>query len=119
MRRKVPQSFRLRREYKNKGRAGLTSARVGQIFEFLGVSRIITLDIHSTEIQNSFNTLRLENLHASYQILLKLSDLVDLQHEDLVVVAPDTGSVSRNKFYAGSLKKPLAVIYKERDYSKV
>ncbi|ADN02273.1 ribose-phosphate diphosphokinase [Spirochaeta thermophila] len=112
-------SYPYARQHKKKGREGLTAARVGQIFEFLGVSRIITLDIHSTEIQNSFNTLRLENLHASYQILLKLSDLVDLQHEDLVVVAPDTGSVSRNKFYAGSLKKPLAVIYKERDYSKV
>jgi ribose-phosphate pyrophosphokinase len=37
----------------------------------------------------------------------------------LAIVAPDTGAVDRNKFYANGLKKPLAIIYKERDYSKV
>jgi ribose-phosphate pyrophosphokinase len=44
---------------------------------------------------------------------------VDLQTEDLVVLAPDTGAVDRNKFYANALKRPLALLYKERDYSKV
>jgi ribose-phosphate pyrophosphokinase len=34
-------------------------------------------------------------------------------------VAPDTGAVDRNKFYATALQKPLALLYKERDYSKV
>lgn len=112
-------SYPYARQHKKKGREGLTAARLAQIFEFMGVGRLITLDIHSTEIQNSFNKLRLENLHASYQILLKLSELVDFSSDDLVVVAPDTGAVGRNKFYASSLKKPLALIYKERDYSKV
>ncbi|MEM5948212.1 ribose-phosphate diphosphokinase [Spirochaetia bacterium 38H-sp] len=112
-------SYPYARQHKKKGREGLTAARLAQIFEFMGVGRLITLDIHSTEIQNSFNKLRLENLHASYQILLKLSELVDFSNDDLVVVAPDTGAVGRNKFYASSLKKPLALIYKERDYSKV
>jgi len=36
-----------------------------------------------------------------------------------VVVSPDTGAVDRNKFFASSLKKPLALLYTERDYSKV
>ncbi|MDR0302372.1 MAG: ribose-phosphate diphosphokinase, partial [Treponema sp.] len=40
-------------------------------------------------------------------------------NDDFVVVSPDTGAVDRNKFYASSLKKPLALLYKERDYSKV
>jgi ribose-phosphate pyrophosphokinase len=35
------------------------------------------------------------------------------------VVSPDTGAVDRNKFYATALNKPLALLYKERDYSKV
>jgi ribose-phosphate pyrophosphokinase len=39
--------------------------------------------------------------------------------EDFVVVAPDTGAVDRNKFYASTLKKPLALLYKERDYSRI
>ena len=107
------------RQHKKKGREGLTAARIGAILENLGVTRIITLDIHSREIENCFDKLRLENLHASFQIIEKLMGIVDLQTEDLVVLAPDTGAVDRNKFYANALKRPLALLYKERDYSKV
>jgi len=35
------------------------------------------------------------------------------------VLSPDTGAVDRNKFYASTLQEPLAMLYKERDYSKV
>jgi len=107
------------RQHKKKGREGLTAARVGAMLENLGVSRIITLDIHSREIENCFDKLRLENLHASFQIIEKLMTIVDIQAENLVVLAPDTGAVDRNKFYANALQRPLALLYKERDYSKV
>jgi len=107
------------RQHKKKGREALTASRFGQICEFMGANRIITIDIHSKEIENSFKNLILENLHGSYQVLLKLKSLVDFDDPDLVVVSPDTGAVDRNKFFAGNLKKPLAMLYKERDYSKV
>jgi ribose-phosphate pyrophosphokinase len=107
------------RQHKKKGREGLTASRLGQFLEFAGVSRIITLDVHSKEIENSFNHLRLENLHGSYQILRVLSEIVDLQSPDLLIISPDTGSVDRNKFFATALGKSLGLIYKERDYSKV
>ena len=89
------------------------------MLENLGVTRIITLDIHSKEIENCFNHLHLENLHASLQVIEKLIGIIDISKEDLVVLAPDTGAVDRNKFYANALQKPLALLYKERDYSKV
>jgi len=107
------------RQHVNKGREGLTAGRVGRILESLGVSRIITLDIHSREICNAFDSMRLENLHASYQIISVLVNDLDIIDDNLVVVAPDTGAVGRNKFYATTLKKPLALLYKERDYSLV
>jgi ribose-phosphate pyrophosphokinase len=107
------------RQHKKKGREGLTAARIGQILESFGVARIITLDVHSREIENSFNHLRLENLHGAYQILKMLASVTDLKDENLVVVAPDTGAVDRNKFFASILGKPLAMLYKERDYSRV
>jgi ribose-phosphate pyrophosphokinase len=107
------------RQHKKSGREGLTASWFGRLCEFMGVDRIITLDIHSREIENSFNTLRLENLHASYQILLQLKRLVDFNDPDLAVVSPDTGAILRNKFYAESLQKPLAMLYKERDYSQI
>ncbi len=107
------------RQHKKKGREGLTASRTGKMLEAMGVDRIITLDIHSREIENAFNFMRLENLHASYQIIRKLSKITDLTSPDFTVVSPDTGAVDRNKFYATSLKKPLALLYKERDYSRV
>ncbi|AEE16543.1 ribose-phosphate diphosphokinase [Treponema brennaborense] len=109
------------RQHKKKGREGLTASLLGHIYENMGVARIITLDIHSREIVNAFSRTHLENLHASYQIIRELAKLVDLTGgtEDLVVVSPDTGAIDRNKFYATGLKKPLAMIYKERDYSVV
>jgi len=112
-------SYPYARQHKKKGREGLTASRIGRMFESMGVARIITLDIHSREIENAFNSLILENLHASYQILLKLSELIDIHDPDIVVVSPDTGAVDRNKFYASSIQRPLALLYKERDYSKL
>ncbi|AEF85076.1 phosphoribosylpyrophosphate synthetase [Treponema primitia ZAS-2] len=107
------------RQHKRKGREGLTASRVGGILESLGVDCILTLDIHSREIVNAFKTMRLENLHASYQIIRQLAKMTELRGDDLVVLSPDTGAVDRNKFYATAFKKPLALLYKERDYSRV
>ncbi len=109
------------RQHKKKGREGLTASMLGHFYETLGVDQIITLDIHSREIENSFHTARIENLHASYQIireLIKIENLAD-PNAEFVIVAPDSGAVDRNKFYSSGLKKPLAMIYKERDYSVV
>ena len=109
------------RQHKKKGREGLTASLLGHIYENMGVTRIITLDLHSREIVNAFASTHIENLHASYQIIRELAKLVDLTNktEDLIVVSPDTGAIDRNKFYATGLKTPLAMIYKERDYSMV
>ena len=107
------------RQHKRKGREALTAAWFARLCEFMGVARILTLDIHSTEIQNSCKTIALENMHASYQIMKKLCGLIRLEDDDLVIVSPDTGAVGRNKFYADHLKRPLAMLYKERDYSVV
>ena len=110
------------RQHKKKGREGLTASLLGHFYESLGVKDIITLDIHSREIENTFSSTKLENLHASYQIIKELGNIVDITNDKkdpFIVVSPDTGAVDRNKFYSTELEKPLAMLYKERDYSKV
>ena len=107
------------RQHKKSSREALTAALFGQMCEGLGVERIITLDIHSKEIENCFRTVHLENLHASYQFLVELRKIIDISDPDITVVSPDVGAVSRNKFYAQILHRPLAMLYKERDYSIV
>ncbi len=115
-------AFPYSRQHKKKGREGLTASLLAHIYESLGVDQIITLDIHSREIANAFHRTRLQNLHASYQIIRELTKIMDLtpnSDEELVIVSPDSGAVDRNKFYSSGLQKPLAMIYKERDYSVV
>ena len=110
------------RQHKKKGREGLTASLLGHFYESLGVKDIITLDIHSREIENTFSSTKLENLHASYQIIKELGNIVDITNDEkdpFIVVSPDSGAVDRNKFYSAELKKHLAMLYKERDYSKV
>ncbi|MDR0600411.1 MAG: ribose-phosphate diphosphokinase [Treponema sp.] len=107
------------RQHKRRSREGLTASRIGIIFETLGVNRLLTLDIHSSEIGNSFRTMGFDNLHASYQIIRELSKIEEIREGNFVVVSPDTGAVDRNKFYATGFKKPLALLYKERDYSRI
>lgn len=112
-------TFPYSRQHKKTGREGLTAALFSQIVESMGVRRIITLDIHCSEIENSFNRMSLENLHGSYQILKSFVHHVDVEKEDLVIVSPDTGAVERNKYYANNLQKPLGILYKERNYSLI
>ena len=107
------------RQHKKAGREALTASLFARFCEELGVARIITLDIHSREIENAFSTCHLENLHGSYQTLIALRKLIDFSDPETVVVSPDTGAVNRNKFYAQGLHRPLAILYKERDYSVV
>jgi ribose-phosphate pyrophosphokinase len=107
------------RQHKRKGREGLSAALVGRMLEDMGVDGIFTLDIHSRDIDNAFQFLKLDSLHASYEIIRALLQLVHPRRDDLVVVAPDTGAVDRNKYYANSLGCPLAMLYKERDYGIV
>jgi ribose-phosphate pyrophosphokinase len=112
-------AFPYSRQHKKRGREALTAAMICHILESLGVNVVYTLDIHSVEIQNAFKRTILENFYAGYQITKEVIKLIDLNQEDLIVVSPDFGAISRNNFYANEWHKPLAVLYKERDYNKI
>ncbi|WP_024654812.1 ribose-phosphate pyrophosphokinase [Borrelia hispanica] len=112
-------SYPYSRQDKKHSREGLTASLFGRFLEELGIKHILTLDIHSKAIENVFRKSYFENLNASYEIFDALAELIDIRDSNLVVVSPDTGAVNRNKFFASNLKRPLALLYKERDYSKV
>ncbi|UER67707.1 ribose-phosphate pyrophosphokinase [Borrelia sp. BU AG58] len=112
-------SYPYSRQDKKHSREGLTASLFGRFLEELGVKHILTLDIHSKAIENVFRRAYFENLNVSYEIFEVLAELIDIKDLDLVVVSPDTGAVNRNKFFASNLKRPLALLYKERDYSRV
>jgi len=98
-----------------KYRESITAALVARELEDAGASNIITLDIHNEAIPGFFRHAGFDNLRASKTFLDYISQNIPL--DKLVVVAPDTGAVGRNEYFANKLKKKLNIIYKERDYS--
>lgn len=104
------------RQDKSDEREGITAARVSQEFEQHGADSILTFDIHNTAIKGFFRQAKLENLHASKNIIDFVRANIDC--ERLVIAAPDTGGTKRAEFYAQQMQKPLVVCYKSRDYSR-
>jgi ribose-phosphate pyrophosphokinase len=110
-------TFPYSRQHRKKAREGLTASLLCHILESLKVCRVVTLDIHSRETQQAFSTCIMENLHASYQIIKELTKITST--DNITVTSVDMGSIERNKYFAAELKRPLAMLYKERDYSVV
>lgn len=112
----IPQ-FPYSRQDKRKGREPITAKLVGNFFESAGANRVITLDIHSENIEGFFNRLTMENLRMGRILIEHIQKNYDLSN--LKIVAPDIGSAPRNVFFAQNLKCDLAIIHKTRDYSQL
>lgn len=112
----IPQ-FPNSRQERRKGRESVTASMVAAFIEESGASRVLTIDIHAEAIAGFFHRARLDNLHASKQ-LMKAMLKRELVNENTVVVAPDVGSAETARYYSRELKTDMALIVKERDYSK-
>ena len=90
------------------------SARViADILSEVGISRIITLDIHSEQIQGFFS-FPVDNIYTANIMVKSLLEKYDV--EDLQVVSPDTGGVIRARSVAKTLGvQDLAIIDKRRE----
>jgi len=103
-----------RQDRKEMPRVPISSAVIASMIAHVGADRILTLDIHS-EQEEGFIQQPWDNVYASYALApaIKKKKL-----ENLVVVSPDKGGVSRATFYQGLLgASELAIVYKERDLS--
>ena len=94
-------------------RVPISAKVVADMLSNAGVTRIITLDIHSEQIQGFFS-FPMDNI---YTANLMVKDLLDNHNvEDLQVVSPDTGGVIRARSVAKTLGvKALAIIDKRRE----
>jgi ribose-phosphate pyrophosphokinase len=111
----LPQ-FPYSRQERKKTREGITAKQVARFLEIAGANRVVTIDIHAPAIGGFFETARLDNLHASGPILAHLRATHNL--ENVVVVSPDVGSAERARYFSKALNRDMAIVDKERDYSK-
>lgn len=99
-----------RQDKKDKSRTPITAKMVADLIETCGLNRLVTIDLHSPQIQGFFNC-PVDNLYGS-KMLLKY---MDNDSKDLVIVSPDKGGVERASYYAKKLNCGLAFCYKHRD----
>lgn len=100
-----------RQDRKARSREPITAKLVANLIETAGATRMITLDMHAPQIQGFFD-IPIDHLNA----VRLLSDYFSARHlgDDLVVVSPDHGGVTRARKMADRLKAPIAIIDKRR-----
>ena len=101
-----------RQDRKAKAREPITAKLVANLLETAGADRVIVLDLHAPQIQGFFDIL-IDHLQA-VPILSDYFKTKNFNPEDLVVVSPDHGGVTRARKMAERLKAPIAIIDKRR-----
>ena len=101
-----------RQDRKDQPRVPISSRVMVDILTALGTNRIITLDLHSTQIQG-FANIPFDNLYSRTIIHEAIKD-ENFTSENTVVLAPDIGSVKMSQSYAKGLGMHFALIDKRR-----
>ena len=110
------------RQHRRNARESLDCAMMLQELEMMGVNDIITFDAHDPRVQNAVPRMGFDNYFAHYQILKSLVRKfpdIKLNKNNIMVISPDEGAMTRNVFYASVLGLDLGMFYKRRDYSTI
>ena len=107
-----------RQDRKAKSRDPITAKLVADLLTAAGAHRVLTMDLHAAQIQGYFNIpvdhLLGSPILADYFINKGFDDA-----DDVVVVSPDLGSVTRARKFADRLHAPIAIIDKRRPKANV
>ncbi|MBR6015349.1 MAG: ribose-phosphate diphosphokinase [Firmicutes bacterium] len=106
----IPYYGYARQDRKTKARDPITSKLVADLLVAAGVDRVVTMDLHAAQIQGYFN-IPVDHL-VGMPILVKYYKEKNL--DNLVVVSPDHGSVTRARNVAQYLDCPIAIVDKRR-----
>src|SRR6059036_3338870 len=104
-----------RQDRKDKPRVPISAKLVADLLSAAGSDRILTMDLHASQIQGFFD-IPVDHLFAAPVIM----DYVwSLELPDLTVVSPDAGGVERARAYAKRLEATLAIVDKRREQPNV
>ena len=108
----IPYYGYARQDRKARSREPITAKLIANLLQVAGADRIIALDLHALQIQGFFD-IPVDHLMAAPIIAnyfkKKIPDM-----EDVVVVSPDHGGVTRARKLADALNTPIAIIDKRR-----
>src|SRR6059036_3204021 len=96
-------------------RVPITAKVVANMLQAVGVTSVLTMDLHADQIQGFFD-IPVDNIYASPVLL---GDVWKQRYENLIVVSPDVGGVVRARALAKRLESDLAIIDKRRPKANV
>ena len=106
----IPYFGYARQDKKDKPRVPIAAKLMADLLTAAGADRILTMDLHAAQIQGFFN-IPVDHLFAAPVIL---DAIRKLSLDDLVIVSPDVGGLTRARAIAKRLEASLAVIDKRR-----
>src|SRR5918992_1444811 len=92
-------------------RVPISAKLVADLITTAGASRMLTMDLHSGQIQGFFD-IPVDNLYATPVLLQHLKK--QLNHNEVTIISPDAGGVERARAIATRLDASLAIIDKRR-----
>ena len=104
-----------RQDRKDKPRVPISAKLVADLLSTAGTDRILTMDLHASQIQGFFD-MPVDHLFAAPVIMDYVSRL---RLPRLTVVSPDAGGVERARAYAKRLEATLAIVDKRRETANV
>ena len=107
-----------RQDRKAKSRDPITAKLVADLLTAAGAHRVLTMDLHAAQIQGYFN-IPVDHLLGSPILASYFVDKGFDDGDDVVVVSPDLGSVTRARKFADRLHAPIAIIDKRRPKANV
>ena len=96
-------------------RVPITAKVVANMLQAVGVTSVLTMDLHADQIQGFFD-IPVDNIYASPVLL---GDLRQCNNTDLMVDSPDVGGVVRARALAKQLGCDMAIIDKRRPRANV
>ncbi|MDQ6978188.1 MAG: ribose-phosphate pyrophosphokinase [Ghiorsea sp.] len=101
-----------RQDRKSAGRTPISAKLVADMLTTAGVTRVLTMDLHATQIQGFFN-IPVDNIFAA-PLFAKDIQGNSAADDDVIVVSPDVGGVVRARALAKSLHVDIAIVDKRR-----
>lgn len=109
----IPYFGYARQDRRSKARTPITAKLVANMMVEAGIERILTLDLHATQIQGFFD-IPVDNLYASPVFALDVMHHFKGNMDDVMVVSPDVGGVARARDLAQRINAPLSIVDKRR-----
>lgn len=114
----IPYFGYARQDRKTKARDPISAKLVADLITTAGADRVLTIDLHASQIQGFFN-IPVDHLLGAPILAPFFDEKFKDCKDEVIVVSPDLGSVTRARTFASRIDVPLAIVDKRRQRANV